>query len=71
MPNEDIYIVRSGEFQGVRNMLIKSANTVEPVLQYLRGERTNKSLRSSFNSHIHALTKVQAITNVNHKKERI
>lgn len=30
-------------------MIIKNQNPKEPVMQFLRGERTNKSLRTSFN----------------------
>eukprot|EP00347_Sterkiella_histriomuscorum_P010646 403375474 len=70
-PNEDIYIVKSGEFKGTRNILIRNTNNIEPVMQYLRGERTNKSLRSSFNSNMQNLTKNSNITNINQKKEQI
>ncbi len=31
-PNDEIFIVLSGEFQGVRNMNVKSTNHVEPVM---------------------------------------
>jgi hypothetical protein len=68
-PNEDIFIVRSGEFQGVKSMIVKNNNTKDPVMQYLRGERTNKSLRSSFNTHMHQLTNVSTITNTSRIKE--
>lgn len=66
-PNEDIFIVKSGEFKGVRSMIVRNTNIVEPVMQYLRGERTNKSLRSSFSKNFHSLTKNSNLTNINQK----
>ena len=52
-------------------MIIRSTNSIEPVMQYLRGERTNKSLRSSFNKNFHSLTKNYNLTNINQKKELV
>jgi signal-transduction protein with cAMP-binding, CBS, and nucleotidyltransferase domain len=69
VPNEDIYIVRSGEFSAVRTMVLKNCNINQSVIQYLRGQKTNNTLRSVFNPQFNSLTKAQSITNASKTKE--
>lgn len=53
-------------------MIIRKGKAVqEPVIQFLKGEKTNRSLRAQYNPHIHQLTSATGITNVIKNKETI
>jgi len=44
--NEDIYIVKSGEFLATRVVMLEKPTHDESVMQYLKGEKTKQNLRS-------------------------
>ena len=39
-PNDEIFIVKSGEFSANRTVILRNANVKQSVVQYIRGQKT-------------------------------
>jgi CRP-like cAMP-binding protein len=68
-PNDEVYIVKSGEFAANRTVIMENSNVKQSVVQYIRGQKTQTTLRSSFNPQFTALSKVSSIGNTSKTRE--